>query len=367
MWRAGKYVAILLAVVHLWGLQSCKEPDGDTSSCLGEYPIDVFLERYANDIIIPDYRSFVTKIGELKSAVQDFTLMPDKSGLDGVRGKFASAYLGWQNVEPYQFGPAEDSYLYDHLNNFPLNVGALKTRIIQENYDFGSPDSYDKGFPALDYLFYGLDTNDQALIDSFAANPKYAAYVVAMTSFMAEKTQTVLDAWVSSFKSEFTSNTGVAAGLPFSQIVNSLNRHFERIRRNRIGIPSGALTLNFPQPDEVEAPFSGLSRQLAMQSIKASRRFFEGADGEGLDNVLEFVQAKKDGKPLQELILGEYDNAQVAVETIPETLAGSAENNTKKLLDAYQILSAMVIPLKSDMPSVMCIAITYVDNPSDSD
>ena len=86
-----------------------------------------------------------------------------------------------------------------------------------------------------------------------------------------------------------------------------------------------------------------------------------------MEEVLRSIGANKNGISLADVIINQYDIAIEKVDAIQETLHESVDGDKENVINAYNVLSEQVIYLKSDMPSVMCIPITYVDNPSDSD
>jgi hypothetical protein len=51
----------------------------------------------------------------------------------------------------------------------------------------------------------------------------------------------------------------------------------------------------------------------------------------------------------------------------PETLNGAIQTNFNAVKTAYGHAQNQVIYLKTDLPSVLCISITYIDNTDDGD
>ena len=157
-----------------------------------------------------------------------------------------------------------------------------------------------------------------------------------------------------------------------SQIINSWNQNYELVKRNKIGVPSGVLDLNFPLPDKVEAFYSGISSSLAIDALNASLNLYlgvgnTGINGVGLDDFINEVNAEKNGKTLDEVIQEQFAKALNAVSALPDPLSESIENDELPTVLAYNEITRQVVNIKTDLPSVLCISITYVDNPSDSD
>jgi hypothetical protein len=93
----------------------------------------------------------------------------------------------------------------------------------------------------------------------------------------------------------------------------------------------------------------------------------DGINGEGLDDLLLGLNADKDGVNLSNVIISQYEEIAEKMLAIDGPLSEAVDVDKEDVINAYNSLSEQVIYLKSDMPSVMCIPITYVDNPSDSD
>lgn len=345
---------------------------GAQSPCESDFDQRGLFQNVADQIIIPSYNNLESSTQELDAAAQRFIQTPDLSGLEDLRQAFQAAYLDWQAVAQFEFGPAEDIALRATLNNFPLNVSALESKIESENLDFSNPNTFDKGFPALDYLFYGLgDGTDAAILEQYA-DGSYQTFLTAQTAFIANAAKQVHDAWTSGYRDAFLDRTGTAAGNSLSQIINGLNEHYEMIKRDKIGIPAGVVTLGFTNPDKVEAPYSGLSLALAERALLAAEHFYlgrgqSGQNGAGLDDYLESVNATKEGESLNVRIQQQFESAKTALAAVPSPLRSAVDDNNDLAVTAYNEITKQIVNLKTDMPSVLCVAITYIDNPSDSD
>ena len=87
----------------------------------------------------------------------------------------------------------------------------------------------------------------------------------------------------------------------------------------------------------------------------------------GLDDYLATIGAQKNGQSLNQIIQTQFTAAQSALNALSGKLSDAVDNNTSTVETAYNELSKQLVNIKTDMPSVMCISITYIDNPSDSD
>lgn len=328
-------------------------------------------ENVADHLIIPAFEDLLEKQELLQQkSEQFFTESGTTADFAALREAFESTYLSWQAVEPYNFGPAETVFLRDLVNNFPLNIQAMEANVFSGNYDLNSPDTYDKGLPALDYLLFGIADSDAEIIAELkdqSAEHNFADYFQAVLENMQQASLSTLNAWEASYRDEFIANDGTAAGTSMSLLVNALNQHFETIKRDRLGIPSGVLTLQIPNPDKVEAYYSGLSRELLLASITHSENLYSGMGGASLKEYLAETQAKKNEAFLSDLITTSYQEMRAPLLQMTAPLDVEIENNNEAVMQSYAASASQLIQLKTDMPSVLCISITYIDNPSDSD
>lgn len=369
----------LLIILLLGGtflLVSCKDDD-EQDPCSSNFDQVALFTNVADNIILPSYEELNSAVENLSTKTQNFVATPTENTLSELQDAFKEAYLSWQNAAQFEFGPAEDVFLRNSLNNFPANISQIEFNVENEANNFDQPDTYDQGFPALDYLLFGVaGSNDLAVtLQVYTENSnkeKYKSYLNAVVSNIETKVNETNDKWTSSYRNSFIARTGTAAGTSLSQIINGWNENYELFKRNKIGVPSGVLDLNFPLPTKVEAYYSGISSSLAVAALNASLRLYLGMDGDGnngigLDDFLEEVDAEKNGKTLDAVIQEQFASAINAVAALPDPLSASIENDETPTVLAYNEITKQVVNIKTDLPSVLCISITYVDNPSDSD
>ena len=367
-----KLIAVFCVLTIVGFLSSCKDDNQKfTPSCISEYDISPLLVNYVDEIIIPRLESFDKQYDECYQEGENFIDNPQLENLIRFRMEYIAVYKLWQTVSAFSFGPGEDVFWVSSFNNFPLNESKVLLDVQDGKMDFSSPDDYNKGLPLLDFFLYGLSDSEEGILDSFSINNAFGIYTKAVLDDMDKKLDDVIGNW-QSYANEFKQKTGTTDGQSINLLVNTLNKDYEYIKRNKIGIPSGVLSLGFTNPREVESYHSGQSLELAKTAIQSSKDLFlgtkfDGTDGEGLEEILRSIGADKNGVSLADVIINQYDIALERINAIEETLQESVDDDKQNVIDAYNALSEQVIYLKSDMPSVMCIPITYVDNPSDSD
>lgn len=377
--KAFKWYLNILIPLILSGIFGACDPitnGGDQVDCNAAFDQQAMFQNIADHLIIPAYTDLQKKVTKLVEEADAFTAKPSVTQLEALRNAFETAYISWQVASPYEFGPAEEVFLRNSVNNFPLDITATQTLIDAEKYEFDQPDAFNKGFPALDYLLYGIAEDNEAIITKFADNgigKRHRQFLLALVTDMQQRVAHTFNGWQNGYRETFINNTGKGAGTSLSLIINQLNQNYELIKREKIGVPSGAMTLGFTYPDRVEAPYSGLSKILAITALETSQKLYLGMDhngkvnGLGLDDYLEAVEAQKEGEALNQLIQNQFETVLNTLNTLPNSLAETARNETEQLIEVYKETARQVLFLKTDMPAVLCVSITYIDNPSDSD
>ncbi|MEZ4887938.1 MAG: imelysin family protein [Chitinophagales bacterium] len=361
---------ILILTIFIFSFNACKDDTGGgTTNCGGDFDQKAMFQNITDNLILPAYTDLKAKVDDMASKTETFTSTYDLATLESLRSSYIAAYTSWQKAAQYNFGPAEEVFLRSSVNNFPLDVTMIEANIQNRVYDFDQPDNYDKGFPAMDYLLYGIAEDDNAILFKYLSDnsANHEEYLQAVVADIQERVNYTFNAWVNGYDETFINNTGTAAGTSLSLIINQLNANYELIKREKLGVPSGVLTLGFPNPDRVEAFYSGQSLGLLKVALEASRNLYLGGSGLGLDDYLVNANAEKNGQPLNDIIKSQFVAALNSFDALTSPLSAQIETDATLVETAYNEVTKQVVNIKTDLPSVLCVSITYIDNPSDSD
>jgi predicted lipoprotein len=337
------------------------------------------LSNLSNQIIVPAYADFKIKLDNMLVKADAFTANPNATTLVAFRNSWQEAYINWQNVELFDFGPAQTFALRAHFNIYPTSVANIETNIANGNVNLELPASYAaQGFPAIDYLINGIGNNDTEILAAYTtaadANKKIN-YLKRITIQMNTVFTQVNNAWKGDFADTFKSKTAIDAGSSTSTLINGYILNFERyIRSGKIGIPAGTMTPGNTFPNKVEAFYTkNLSLTLAKSAQTATYNLFLGKSysnktpGYSIKNYLDALNVRdaSSGKLLSELIVQQFDVIDSRLNNLQNNLFSEVNTNNSRMVDTYNEMQKLVRLLKVDMTSAMSVTITYTDNDGD--
>lgn len=337
------------------------------------------LTNYADNIIVPAITNFQSKVLALNAARENFLNNTNQTNLDLLSDAWLDAYKAWQFVGMYNIGEAES--FTSNLNGFrvyynvyPVSLSLIQSAAAGASYSLDSDAYYAaQGFPALDFLIHGIADGDSIPIDKFTSNSNsqgFIDYLNAVQTQITTRTQSIVNNWQNNFRDEFVNNTSSSATGSISKIINDYINYYERaLRANKIGVPAGNFSAGQTFPDKVEAYYKNdVSRELALLSLEAVQRFFNGqsfnggtTSGESLASYLDYL----DNSDLKNDINAQFNASRQQIQTLNTSFSQQVSNDNTKMTMAYDALQAAVVLLKVDMASVFDIQIDFIDNDGD--
>lgn len=364
---------ILIAVVFLLLATNCRnKKDKDPV----EDPAEVFdkqgmLTNYADALIIPSYTNFKTSFDSLVNVYNAFKTSGTLSDLQIVRQKFLVAYLRYQRCDLFEFGPAEAQVIRSNFNIFPTDTVQINANIIAGSYNLALAANLDaKGFPALEFLFFGNGASESS-IQTLFSNTNRKQYVTDLLAEMQTKTDNVVSAWNTSYRNTFINSLGTDIGSSIGYLVNQLNFELDLLKNAKIGIPLGKKSLNVAVPTACEAYYTNtLSIAYAKETLYLIEsaylgRGLNGSNGKGFDDYLIHLDAKYNGGSLNDAINSQFAVAKTKLAAVPEPLSTQVTSNAATVDAAYVELVKLLVLLKTDMPSSLGVVITYQDGDGD--
>jgi len=342
------------------------------TSTQATYDRSSFLINVADNILIPSLNQFKTDLTGLQEASNQFTDETSDSNLKFLREKWITSYKSWQHIEMYNIGRAEEIYFNSKMNIYPVNIDRLENNVSTGNYDLDNANNFSsQGFPALDYLLYGVGTSDSEVVDKFNSGSGYKTYLKDIILKMVNNTNEVIDSWAS-YRDVFVNSTENTATSSINKLTNDFIYYYEKgFRANKIGIPAGVFS-NDVLPDRVEAYYSKIySKDLALEAITAIGNFFQGKHsnsdetGDSLKTYLDFLDVIKNESNLSTLITEKFSSAKTSIESLDDNFALQLEQDYVKVLGTYDAIQVGVVLLKVDMLQALSINVDYTDADGD--
>jgi len=357
-----KRVIPVLIFGFILAFGACKK-DKDPSDPASNFDEKEILKNWTNNLIVPSYKLYNQRTTELISASKNYSTDPTISNLRILQEAHSTAYLAWQKVSIFDFGPAADVFIKSHTNTFPCDTSGVNTKISGNDFSLAAASDLDKkGFPALDFLLF-------AKPDSQVVNNKI--YIQALCEDLSSRSNTVLLKWqeANGYSSEFIAATGTSAGSSISVMINAINEHLERYHREaKFAIPSGVRSFSKnPLPGNVEAVYEKTtSLTLAKFNLRMIQSAYLGldefkSDGVGLDDFLKNKGGEGINSEIEtqlEVCISDYTKYNLA-------LSDAVLNNKSKVAKTIDELQKLTFLLKADLPSKLGVLISYQDSDGD--
>lgn len=368
-----KKLAVLFMISVLIACSTDDEPGTDAAS--DTFDREAMLAHWADDIIIPAYQAYATQLDQLQTATATFAEAPDEAQLQDLRTAWLAAYRAWQSVSMFEIGPAEAVRLRSFTNIYPTDAEAIEENISDKNYTLDLPSKTDEqGFPALDYLLYGLGTTDADIVARYTQNDAYRTYLTAVVARLAALTTQVVDEWTGSYRASFVSNGGSSATGAVNKLVNDYLFYYEKaLRAGKVGIPAGVFSSQ-PLPETVEGYYAGdVSKTLFLDALNATQDFFNGRSfgqensGPGLRSYVDYLEGEgqENGEGLGARISNQFNEARTVAEGLSDNFAGQVIADNQAMLATYDALQKNVVLMKVDMFQTLNIKVDFVDADGD--
>lgn len=349
----------------LFLLNGCDSAEEPTDS----FDREAMLENITENIILTRYNTLNTAVLDLKNEIDDFNNELTITALASAQNKLQEARLAWQACSMFAFGPASMETLRASVNIYPVNTTTIQANISSGSYNLDDVSNIDtKGFPALDYLLFGVGTDQQQIVDFYALGGDTLAkrnYLSDVVQHMATKVDKVNTDW-GTYKNQFKQQSGLDVGSALGMLINEMNFDYEKhLRDAKIGIPVGIRSLGNPQPEKTEAYYSGQSLPLAIEALEQLKTFYMGGNGLGLDDYLVSLDAQRNGEPLNTEIIDQFNTAISGLTGLGNPLSTTVVNNSSQANAAYDELQKLIVLLKVDLSSSIGVLITYNSNDGD--
>ena len=318
------------------------------------------LAGWVDNVITPAYSDFEIALQNLSTAVNGFSDDPSETNQVALEEAFRDAYISYQALDPVLIGRAEEIRMRDQLNTYPTDQELITTNARSGAANLELPsNTAAQGFPAIDYLLFGLEAG--ALTNGPDATA-YRSYLSTLVNRIQDLTATSASFWTAEERQAYIENDGNSATASIDRTVNDFIFYYEKfLRAGKVGIPAGIFS-DDPLADRAEALYGGFSPELFAAALNASQDFFEN---HGLADYLDAVGVQRNGENLSSQIINQFNAAREKAATISLPFAEQVATDNVQMLELYNELQGNVILLKVDMLQALSISVDYVDADGD--
>ncbi len=367
-----RFNIFILVVSLILGFQSCSN-DGDDDSNVDNFDRKEMLNFWANDIIIPAFEAYEEKLNALVQTKDNFVTSKTESEFQALRSAWLEAYKVWQHVSMFDIGKAEEIGYRNFVNIYPCDVEELEEFVNGQNYNLTLPSTFDtQGFPALDYLLFGLSDDSSEQLDKISEE-NYTQYLSELVDRLKALNDEVLSDWRNLYLNEFINNNGSSASASTDKMVNDFLFYYEKFfRAGKIGIPAGVFSGN-ASSQLVEAPYSGIySKELFLEAFSAVEAFFNGKSfdrettGSSLKQYLDYLKEVNNSEDIAKAVNDQWVIAHSTAENkLLDSFKQQVEQDNIQMLAVYDEVQKAVVLMKVDMMQALNIQVDFVDADGD--
>ncbi|MFD2892667.1 imelysin family protein [Flavobacterium chuncheonense] len=371
-----KKLFLFLSVLGVF-IACSSDSDSNTVGSGDNYDRTAMLTNWADNLIIPRYVDYQSKVEALNTAANDFATTPDQVNLESLRTAWEQAYKAYQYVGMFGIGKAEEINFVSCTNMYPTNVAGIETNITSGTYDFSLLSQYDKqGFPALDYMINGLATTDSTILAFYTTNvnaTNYKQYLTDLTARLKINIDAIITDWNGNYRIAFIASNGNSVSSSVNKLVNAFVKYYERdVRAGKVGIPAGIYSNGTLYPEKVEAYYKNtFSKELLNEAIQSAQDFFNGkhfsstAEGPSLKSYLDYLNTVRNGQNLSAIINTQFATIYTTNAVLSNSFSEQVNTDNNAMIASFDALQQNVVYFKLDMMQALNITVDYVDADGD--
>lgn len=332
------------------------------------------LRNYADNLIKPAYSDLQTQADALLASVSSFNSAPSTLTLGALQTVWGGAYISWQYANAYNFGPAGEEGLrkglIEEIGTFPASETKIENAIAAGVWNLEDFNRDARGFLAIEYLIFGKNQSMDEIVMAFNLDPERRDYLFALAENLRNRVGEVTTAWNGVYRDEFVQNDGTDVGSSTSLLYNEFVRSYESMKNFKLGLPLGKRPGQVQvEPQLVEAYYSGQSLAMLEHHLTAIGFIWYGRAKNGQDGIgfREYLESVEGGPALIADTETQLTALIIALDAVPPTpsLSEQIAGDKTKVEDLYTEFSKMTRFFKSDMSSVLGIAITFSSGDGD--
>jgi uncharacterized protein len=325
------------------------------------------LQNITDTVIIPNNQAFYDSTVLLESTTLAFSESPTVETLTALQDAWKATALAWQPVSVIGF--REVMQYNNRVNKAPTKIKFIEGFIADDQVldaDFiASIGSNSVGLPAMEYLVFSPNGDNQAMLTALTGEPRRMQYLVALSQGLRVTADELRLFWLpegGNYAQIFVNaeNDGGDVQASMNALTNEIVATLEVMAKVRLGTPLGVDSEN-PRPQEAEAYVSGLSFAFMQTSLTTVQAMFNGKDGVGFDDYLaEMGQAT-----LANNINAQFDTTITGMGAMPISLSQAVVDDAPSVKAIYDDVKVLIRYFKADIAQQMGITITFNDADGD--
>ena len=256
---------------------------------------------------------------------------------------------------------------HNHISKTPANLELIEEHIekadkIDEAF-IESIGSTSKGLPAIEYFLFSLEGNEAVISSLKDGLPERLQYLVALAQNLSSKAKRLYDLWIPEGDNFIEKMIAPKLGpqAPINMLVNAMAAQAVGIGREKIGRPLGKIT-GEPVLEAAQGRLSGTSIEQMISNIEVLQLTFNGEDGLGFDDYLNFIGTSDS---LPEKINQKLDGTLEALKSIDNPLDIAVIENPEQVEQAYAEVRELAVLLQVDAANQLGVTITFNDSDGD--
>lgn len=360
-----KNVVSILAIGSL--LLGCNKAS-DNGSLFDSYDQKTMLGNVADAVLIPAYAQFATSTLDLKTKYTAFLTNTDSVHFVAVRSSYLQLVNSWAGVEPFNLGPINDKLWTVQINTWPVKAYKIETAITA-NASASTQGADAKGMKALEYLLF--DTSFSTALQQLSSAPgavDRANYTASVIADLDAKASVLAQDWAKTYREEFVQAQGNDVSSSLGLLVNAIALNLDEVKNMKVGNTVGLgvkVNDNLSHPDLVEYARANVSLSAMQQNLISLKNAFNGGAGQGIDDLLNFVQAKKDGQDLSVMVNAQFDDALTKISGLQQPFQLAVVSQKQDVVSLFQSLKKLIAFFKVDIANNLGVTITFSDTDGD--
>lgn len=346
-----------------------KSPSSKTSSSLfGTYDQTGMLTNIGSNVLYANINALATSAVSAQTAINTFATTPNSANLTAAQTAWTSLATNWALVAPIDFGPIQDNLIEANVDTWPATDSKIETAITNGS-NAANVGADTKGLKGLEYLLFDASGNT-TVVSKYTAGTgaARAAFLKSVAADVVSQVSTLQTDWKSSYLSTFENAKGNDVSSSVSQLVNTISLYLDQVKNMKIGNPIGMgvkINDNKPHPDQIEYTIAEESIPAMIANVQAMKSAFDGGSGQGLDDLLNYVNAKSGGQNLSTVVDNQFNDVLTKLNAINPPYSTAVSNQTAQLQAAFTSLKTLIAYFKVDVANNLGVTITFTDTDGD--